>query len=111
MGTRGLVAGIPSPVFNICSAREVGIKTTGLWDTLKKKIPFFCVLLYKGKEQLSLSKWGVLKGEQQWGAPPQPPSSARSRVHGPRRWFAFLGQQPAIGKQETSRQASLLLTK
>ena len=45
---------------------------------------------------------------EQWGAQPAPLSSACSRFHGPRRWFAFLGRQPALGKQETSRQASLL---
>lgn len=48
---------------------------------------------------------------KQWGAPPESLSSACSWFHGLRRWFAFLGQQPAIGKQETSRQASLLHTK
>lgn len=48
---------------------------------------------------------------EQWGAQPEPLSFACSRFHGLRRWFAFLGQQPAIGKQETSRQASLLHTK
>lgn len=48
---------------------------------------------------------------EQWGAQPESLSSACSWFHGLRRWFAFLGQQPAIGKQETSRQASLLHTK
>lgn len=48
---------------------------------------------------------------EQWGAQPEPLSSACSQFHGLRQWFAFLGQQPALGKQETSRQASLLHTK
>jgi hypothetical protein len=49
--------------------------------------------------------------DEQWGAQPEPLSSACSRFHGPRQWFAFLGQQPALSKQETSHQASLLHTK
>lgn len=48
---------------------------------------------------------------EQWGAVPVPLSFACSWFHGPRQWFAFLGQQPAICKQETTRQASLLHTK
>lgn len=50
--------------------KKVRIKTIGLWDTLKKKkISFFCVLMYKGKDQLSTSKSGVLKGGRAVGRP------------------------------------------
>ena len=51
------------------NVNKIRIKTIGLWDTLKKKIPFFCVLMYKGKDQLSTSKSGVLKGGRAVGRP------------------------------------------
>lgn len=68
LGTWGLVVGIPPPPSLISAQQKVMIKTIGLWDTLKK-IPFFCVLMYKDKDQLSLSKSGVLKGELAVGRP------------------------------------------
>ena len=57
--TRGLVVG--SPHLPRLYHRPLG--------HLKKKIPFFCVLMYKGKDQLSTSKSGVLKGGRAVGRP------------------------------------------
>lgn len=60
-GTRGFVVGTSPPPSLISAQQKVGIKTilsaSGTpFLKKKKKIPFFCVLLYKGKDQLSPSK-------------------------------------------------------
>lgn len=103
----GLLVGIPHP---LSSLQKIRIKAVGLRDTLKKNLPSvsLCTRVKTSFLHPSRECW---REDEPWGAQPEPLSSVCSRFHGPRRWFAFLGQQPAICKQETSRQASLLHTK
>lgn len=62
--------GIPPPPSLISAQQKIRIKTiSSASGTLKKKIPFLCVLLYKGKDQLSPSKSRVLKGGRAVGSP------------------------------------------
>lgn len=96
---------------NISSATSQSLISNMAFTQLLLSLSLIVSLCTRVKTILLHPSTVCWRESEQWGAVPVPLSFACSWFHGLRQWFAFLGQQPAICKQETTRQASLLHTK